>query len=131
MSGKYLAARQAFGDGSLSWTRDRIVVQLVSAKYIFDENDQDADAVAGKLGDRIELMGKSTTDGWMKASRLIFREVSGVDPAVAVIFHRQVISGKSKPNTLIAYIDAITGFPMTPNNGDIEINIPAPGIFRI
>lgn len=129
MSGKYLAAREAFGEGALSWTRDRIVAQLVSAAYVFNELHAAAGDLAGQVGEPIELTEKSMTGGWAGAAKMVFPQVSGAE-VVAVVFYRQP-AGKKQASTLIACMDSVDNFPMTPNGGDIEIDIAGAGIFRL
>ncbi len=120
MSGKYLAARDAFGEGSLSWTNDTILAQLVSAAYSFNETDT---ALTGKVGTAVELTGKAFADGWARANGMVFKQVKG--PSVtAIVFHRA-------DGLLIEYCDAVQDFPMVPNGGDIEVDVIEPGIFRI
>jgi hypothetical protein len=128
MSGKYDAARQAFGAGDLSWTGDPIMAQLVTAEYAYDAGHKDADALKGAVGDPVELTGKSVDFGYAKADKLVFRQIRGPAPA-AIVFHRQ--AGTEGKSTLIFFQDNIVNFPMQTNGGDIEIATPPRGIFRV
>lgn len=130
MSGKYIAARDGFGAGSLSWTDDRIVAQLLSAAYRFDEEHTDASDLSGKVGAPIELTDKTLDEGCACCAKLLFREVRG-DEVVAVVFHREPTGRSKQSATLIVYIDNIANFPMMPNGGDIIIDIDDDGIFRV
>ena len=127
MSGKYTEAREAFGAGDLSWTRDRIVAQLVSGAYVFAPVHRGAGALTGLIGEPVVLTGKSVKDGWASSARLTFRQVSGPD-AVALVLRRDGGEGQS---TLIAYLDQIERFPMKLNGGDIAIDAPDKGFFRV
>lgn len=124
--GKYLAARDAFGTGSLSWTTHRIVAQLVSADYEFDEkHTQPSDIAVGAVGLPIPVPGTEFKDGWARADKLLFLQVKG-RTVVAVVFYEQAALQR-----LIAYQNEIDNFPMVVNGGDIEIEILQPGIFRL
>lgn len=128
MSGKYTAAREAFGNGDLSWTRDRIVAHLVSADYVFAPLHTLADLQKDLIGEPVVLTAKSNTGGWLSSARLVFRQVSGPD-AVAIVLRRD--SALEKERTLIAYLNEIERFPMKLNGGDIQIDVPDKGYFRI
>lgn len=128
MSGKYDLARELFGDGLLSWTKDRIVAQLVSAEYVYLAKHRDARDLRGLVGAAVVLNGKSIAGGWAKADTLLFRQVSGPE-VVALVIRRDAAEEKRK--SLIVYLDDIERFPMTPNGGDIEVEIPAAGLFRV
>ena len=128
MSGKYDAAREGFGAGELSWTGDPIVAQLVSAEYAYDGSHRDTRRLKGEVGDAVELTGKSIEAGYAKADKLVFRQVSGQTP-VAIVFHRQAAAKADA--TLIFFSDNVLHFPMPPNGGDIEVEVPPRGIFRV
>jgi hypothetical protein len=131
MSSKYNAARRAFGEGSLSWTRDRIVAQLVSAEYKFNETHATDTWLAGRVGDPVELAERSVAaTGHVRAKQMIFRAVRGPQ-VVALAIYRAPGEGSKQPRTLIAYIDDVEAFPMMPNGGDILIDMPEQGIFRV
>lgn len=121
MSGKYLAGRNAFAAGNISWPNDMILAQLVSASYRFNEDHRLGD-LTGIVGEPIELSEKDIADGWLTAANIRFQQVRG-EEVVAIVFHNG--------NVPIEYHDAIDNFPLHPNGGDIEISIQQPGIFRI
>ena len=135
MSGKTDAARQAFGEGTLSWTRDRLFAQLLTAEYQYSDAHTSATQLTGRLGAPVELTGKTIARGHARCATIVFGKIKGDQPAVAYAIYRD------RPNAqlLVAYIDAITGFPMMPNGGDIVVDPPDPseerlagaGIFRI
>lgn len=128
MSGKYDAAREAFGAGELSWTGNAIVAQLVSAEYAYDGSHRDARRLKGEVGEPVELTGKSIEAGYAKADKLVFRQVSGAAP-VAIVFHRRAAAKADA--TLIFFQDNVINFPMPTNGGDIEVEVPPRGIFRV
>ncbi len=130
MSGKYNEGREAFLAGDLSWTRDEIVAQLVSKEYVFSEGHKARD-LKGRIGKPVSLDGRTSTAGWAKSKLIVFKAVSGPEVA-AVVFLRE-----TKGQLLIAHIDEIVDaegkpvFPMTPNGGDIEVEAPEKGFFRL
>lgn len=129
MSGKYDAARDAFGDGKLSWTRDRIVAQLVSADYAFNPRHTDRRDLKGLLGTPVVLTGRAMERGWAKALDIVFKQVSGGADAAAVVIRRD--GAEEKSTTLIVHLDQVEGFPMKTNGGDIIARVPAQGLFRV
>jgi hypothetical protein len=128
MSARYDLSRQLFGEGSLSWTRDAIVAQLVTADYKFNLAHRDRRDLRGLIGEPVALTGRTVPRGFAKADSVLFREVKSGD-VVGVVFRRDA-ADESKTN-LIFYADGIAGFPMRANGGDIKIDLPAQGIFRL
>lgn len=125
MSGKYLVARNAFGDGDLSWSRDTIVAQLLSARYAFDERHEKvpADGFDGFVGNPLQLTNRRMNEGWCTCDEMVFGQVRGA-VIVAILFYRMT------DGLPIEYHTAADKFPITPNGGDIHIDVAAPGIFR-
>src|SRR5512141_1322519 len=111
MSGKFLAARDAFGEGTLSWTDDDIRAQLVSGAYVFDEASQ---RLSNTVGDSVPVTGRTMANGWARAAQMLFRQVKG--PVVkGVVFYRN-------DGLLIMHCDNVQDFPMQPNGGDILVD---------
>lgn len=126
MSGKYDAGRDALGSAEISWTAHAIMAQLVAETYAFDPAHGAPADIIGLVGKPVELAGKSLERGWARANNIIFRQVTGARVG-AIVLWRENAGGQ----TLIAHIDGIHRFPMTPNGGDIRIDVPAQGLFRI
>lgn len=75
-----------------------------------------SDVPAGARIATIELAsGKSVTNGVFDAADVIFSTVSGSAAQAMVIW----IDGTT--DYLVAYLDSVTGLPVTPNGGDIEL----------
>lgn len=128
MNAKYDVAREAFATADLSWMRDRIVLQLVSREYKFSAAHRAVGELTGLVGRWVELADKTVAGGWLSAKNVVFREVSGPE-VVAIVVRRQAL--EASRNTLIAYLDEIERFPVTLNGGDIELEIPQPGLLRL
>ena len=128
MSLKYNAARDAFGDGRMSWTAAKIVAQLVSAEYLATERHTDARDLKGLVGSPLVLSGKSIKDGWCTAAQMRFEQIRG-GTVTALVIRRDAEAEHDK--TLIVYLNDIKDFPMKTNGGDIVVDVPAKGLFRV
>ncbi len=118
----YDKGRQGFLDGSIDWDTDDIRVIL------HDENDDLPDlALDDNLDDILaaarvavsgSLAGKTVTDGVADANDIVLALVSG-DQFESIDFYKH--TGVESTSRLIANHDTGTGFPTTPNGGDITI----------
>ena len=129
MSGKYDAARDAFGSAALSWTESRIVARLVSTAFLFNHAARDPAGLAGLLGEPVELEHKTLAAGWAGASTILFKQVAGAAKAGGIVLYSPADEGRGP--VLIVHLNEIDKFPMQLNGGDIEIDVPDPGLFRI
>jgi len=118
----YDLGRQAFLDGSISWSSDNIKVILVdTALYTVNlTTDQFLSIIAGGaiVATSSNLSGKTSTFGVADASDVTFTAVSGATVEACVIYKD---TGVAATSPLIAYIDTATGLPVTPGGGDIII----------
>lgn len=117
----YDAGREAFLKGEISWDSDDIKVVLVDSDYTENlASDQFLSDIS--VGDRVgtspNLSGKSTTAGVADAADVTFSAVSG-SQVVAMVIYKD--TGNAATSPLIAFIDTATGFPLTPNGSDIEV----------
>ena len=72
-----------------------------------------------EIGSAVTLGSKTYTAGACDAADSTFTAVSGPTIEAIVIYRDTGVEGTS---ALIAYIDAATGLPITPNTGDIIVN---------
>jgi hypothetical protein len=63
---------------------------------------------------------KTSTAGVADVADFTFTAVTG-DPSEVIVFYKD--TGTASTSALIAYIDTATGLPVTPNGGDINIQI--------
>ena len=125
----YDLGRESFLKGEISWSADNIKVVLVdSADYVVNlSTDQFLSNVpAGARavnGTSANLTAKTTTAGAADAADVTFTAVTGDVSEALVIYQDSGVEGTSR---LIAYIDAATGLPVTPNGGDIQVQWSAP-----
>lgn len=88
-----------------------------------------SDISAAVVGTPITLASKTYTNGVFDAADGAFSAVTG-DQSEAVIVY--IDTGSSSTSRLVAYYDTgITGAPVTPNGGDINLGINASGLFAI
>lgn len=118
----YDKGREAFLKGDIDWLNDDIKVVLVDTDdYSVDLanhdflNDIDAGA---RVATSSNLAGKTATAGVADANDATFSAVTG-DVSEALAIYKD--TGDPSTSPLIAYIDAATGLPVTPNGGDIVI----------
>jgi hypothetical protein len=126
----YDSAREGFS-GDWNWLTDEFRWVLVDlADYTFAAtHDTLADVPdVAVVALSPALAGKTNTDGYLDATDPSFGNVTG-DQAEALILIRG--TGIETSN-LVAFFDTgVTGLPVTPNTGPIDITHNASGILRI
>lgn len=89
----------------------------------------DVDAGGGLVSSTANLATKTVTNGTFDADDATFSAVAG-DPCEALVLYRD--SGASATSELIAFFDTgVTGLPVTPNSGDIDLIFNGSGIFAL
>lgn len=118
----YDKARKKFLDGDIDWLADTIKVVLVdAADYTVDLANHEflSDIAAGaRVATSAALSGKDSTAGVADAADVVLSSVSG-DQSEALVIYKD--TGAEGTSPLIAYIDTVTGLPITPNGADITI----------
>lgn len=122
-SGLYDTGREGFLGATIDWDADTIKVTLVdAADYVVDlatHDFYDDITGAGIVATSAALASKTKTAGVADAADFTFTAVTG-DPCEALVIWQDT-GGVSSTDALIAYIDAGTGLPVTPNGGDINV----------
>ncbi len=121
MSALYDNGRQSFLDGSISWGTDTIKVAMVdTALYTVNlATHKFFNSITGQVGTSVTIAsGKTTTAGVADGADVTFSAVTGATVEALVIYKDTGVPATSR---LIAYIDAGTNLPVTPNGGDITI----------
>lgn len=120
MSSFYSSGLKAFLDGDIDLLVDDIRVILVdNADYTFSAaHDWLSDVPSAGRIDTAVLAGKDTTDGIFDANDITFTSVTGDEFESLVIYKH---TGTPSTSQLIAYIDTGTGFPLTPDGGNIDL----------
>jgi len=123
MSQLYDKGREKFLRGEISWNTDDIRVMLVdTGAYTFSAAHEFLTSIVSAGGEVARsaagLAGKTTTDGVADANDHVIASVSGATIEAIAIFKW---TGSDATSPLIAWIDAGTGLPLTPNGGDVTI----------
>jgi hypothetical protein len=85
---------------------------------------------AGQVGTEVELGTKTFTNGLFDAADSTFTAVSGNTAEAIAIFVKTAGANTTWP--LVAWIDTgVTGLPVTPNGGNINVTWNPSGIFQL
>lgn len=81
------------------------------------------------VGTPVTLASKTYTNGVFDAADVTFSAVTGNSCEALLIY---IDTGNAANSPLVAYIDtSVTGLPVTPNGGDINVAWSASGIFAL
>lgn len=131
-SGMYALGREGFLGGDIDWDANNIKVTLIdSADYVVNLSTHDFynDVTAGgRVATSSNLASKTKTNGTADAADVTFSAVTGDQSEALVVWADTTVESTSR---LIVYIDTGTGFPVTPNGGDITVQWDAAGIFTL
>ena len=117
----YDLGRQTFLEGGIAWLTDNIKAVLVDTRgghYTVNlATDQFLSAIAA--GDRIATSGnlasKTSSAGVADAADITMTAVTGAQVGAIVLYKDTGVAGTSP---LIAYLDTVTGLPLTPSGAD-------------
>ena len=123
----YNSARERFLTAQLNWATDPIKVIMVdTALYTFNASHEFLASIpeTARVSTPTLMTGKTTAGGAADASDTTFAAVTG--PSIeALVLYKEVLNTENAPDAaqsvLVAYIDAATGLPLTPNGGDIIV----------
>lgn len=122
-NGMYDAGREAFLDGNLDWAADAFKVTLIdAADYVVNlatHDFYDDVTVAGRVATSGNLGSKTSTAGVADAADITFSAVTGDQSEALVVWEDD--AGAETADRLVVYLDTGTGFPVTPNGGDITV----------
>ena len=86
-------------------------------------------AVAGRVATSGNLASKSFTNGTFDSADFSFTAVTGDQSEALIVF---IDTGAPSTSRLVAFYDAgVTGLPVTPNGGDINVTVNASGWFSL
>jgi len=116
----YNKGRQAFLDGSISWSSDTIKLALVTSSYSPNlSTDQYYSTVsAAVIGTPQTLSSKTSTDGVADAADVTFASVPTGAVTYLVLYKD---TGTASTSPLIACMDTETGLPFSTNGGSVTI----------
>ena len=122
------ALLQSSANSSLTGT---VKVALVdTGTYTYSSSHEFLSSLSGVVG-TAQTIGatKSYTNGVFDGGDVVFSAVTGNTVEALVIY---IDTGDAATSRLVAYIDSnVSGLPVTPNGGNIEITWNASGIFAL
>ena len=108
-----------------------VFVALVdTGTYTYSAAHQFYSDLSGIVGTDQEITTKTQTNGTFDGDDVTFTSVSGATVEALVLYRKN--GGANTTWPLIAYIDTgVTGLPVTPNGGNIDVTWNASGIFTL
>ena len=127
------AIQQATANSSLggSGTTGVYVALIDTGTYTYSSSHEFySSAASAQVGTEVELTSKTFTSGLFDAADSVFSSVSGATVEALIIFVKN--AGANTPWRMVAYFDTgVTGLPVTPNGGNINVTWNASGIFQL
>lgn len=127
------AVMQAAANSSLggSGATGVYVALIDTALYTYNASHEFySSAVAAQVGTEVELASKTFVSGLFDAADSVLSSVSGAQSEALIIFIKN--AGANTTWRMVAYIDSgVTGLPVTPGGGNINITWNASGIFQL
>lgn len=128
----YPSFKKALLDGDIALDTSNVKVVLIDlADYTYSSAHDFLDDVlaAARVATSGNLASKTTTGGTFDSADPVFTAATG-DVSEALILY--VDSGVDATSYLIAFYDTgVTGLPVTPNGGDINVQVNASGWFSL
>lgn len=126
---KYKEALLQSGVNLSSGNVKAVLVDLADYTYNAAHDFLDDIPIAGRVATSGNLASKTFTNGVFDSADPVFTAVTG-DISEAIVLY--VDTGTASTSPLIAFYDAgVTGLPVTPNGGDINIVVNASGWFAL
>lgn len=120
------------GDSNISLSTGdvkAILVDLADYTYSDTHNFLDDVPAGARVATSGNLASKTVTDGVFDAADFSFSSVTG-DQSEALIVY--IDTGVEATSRLVLFLDTgITGIPVTPNGGDINITLNGSGLFAL
>lgn len=113
----YPKAKEHLLKGDMNLLTDMVKATLVNTSlYTYDAaHETIADVPVLARVATIEITGKSVTNGVFDGSDVSFPAVTGSLSSAIVLWR------DGTTDYLVAYLDSVTGLPVTPNGGDIDL----------
>lgn len=105
------------------------VALIDTGTYTYSAAHQFYSDLSGIVGTPVRIANPTITNGLLDGDNVTFTGVSGNTAEALAIYRKN--SGANTTWRLVAYIDTgVTGLPVTPNSGDINITWNASGIVQ-
>ena len=126
----YPKFKESILQAGVNMSSGTVKVALVdTGTYTYSSAHQYLSSLSGVVGTAQTLGSKTFTNGVFDAADSTFTAVTGSTVEALVLY---VDTGNAATSPLIAYIDTgVTGLPVTPNGGDINVTWNASGIFAL
>jgi hypothetical protein len=126
-----LLAGDANADLDNNTPTDGVYVALIdTGVYTYSAAHQFYSSLSGIIGTPQRITSPTVTNGVFDGVDVTYTAVTG-NSAEALVIYRQN-SGANTTWRLVAYIDTgVTGLPVTPNGGNIDVTWNASGIFAL
>jgi hypothetical protein len=103
-------------------------VLVDSAVYTYSSAHQFFSSVASVIA-TATLAGKTVASGVFDSNDVTWTAVTGAQSEIIIIY---IDTGSAATSRLVAYYDtSVTGLPVTPNGGDINVTVNASGWFSL
>lgn len=127
------ALEQATAGSSLagSGTTGVYAALIDTGVYTYGASDEFYSAISSAvIGTPQEILSKTFAGGLFDGADVAIPSVSGASVEAVVLYVRN--AGANTTWRLVAYIDTgVTGLPITPNGGDIDVTWNASGILQL
>ena len=123
---------QATASASLagSGTTGVYVALVDTGTYTYSAAHEFYSSLSGVVGTDVEITSKTFTNGVLDGSDFSHLSVTGASTEAYVVYVKN--AGANTTWRLVAYIDTgVTGFPITPNGGNINTTLNASGFFAL
>src|SRR5574343_1375740 len=126
-----LLAGDANADLDNDTSTDGVYVALVdTGTYTYSAAHQFYSSLSGIVGTDQRIVTPTVTNGTLNGTDLTFTSVTGASVEALVLYRKN--SGANTTWRLVAYIDTgVTGLPVTPGGGNIDVTFNASGIFTL
>ena len=126
-----LLAGDANADLDNNTATDGVYVALIdTGVYTYSAAHQFYSSLSGIIGTPQRITSPTVTNGVLDGADVTFPTVTGATAEALVIYRQN--SGANTTWRLVAYIDTgVTGLPVTPNGGNIDVTWNASGIFAL
>ncbi|TYK74362.1 hypothetical protein FSY45_19580 [Comamonas sp. Z1] len=115
----YPKGAQKLLSGAINFSADTIKAVLVPAAYVYSDTHEFLSDLGAVVGAAVELQNKVVTGGVFDADDISFGAVAAGSTVKAIALFKDTGSAATSP--LLAYYDAVTGFPFSTNGGEVSI----------
>lgn len=105
------------------------VALIDTGVYTYNASDEFYSSVSGVVGTPQTIANTTVTNGLFDGDDVTFSSVTGNSAEALLIY---IDTGSAATSRLVAWIDTgVTGLPVTPNGGNINVTWNASGIFQL